>query len=343
MTKGNKIWPVLVAAVVEISCLPTLGLYASTPGNNSPSSDLTSTPSSTPPSSTPSSDKPAPKAPAQPSDNPRIPPFITQPTGPIIPNEPRSYPAPSNPNRPADNFTAKIKIPSEQPIVPVQPRSKLLFNFKKYGYRSSKISSTSPSLPPKESEQSLALRSQVDEASNDAMQATYDNKNDSMLLNAQNQLFNKISALQSTNAAVSKQEYNDNLATRNHIQVRTRESSATIREFELEIKINAIKFAKARGEDFKLIILARAYADLWQARWDKYLALSGEAQADRDYYASVLAQVGELYRTKNISEADLIRAQRDFDQAAITLDLANRLAEESKNHLDEFRKIVSAP
>ena len=205
------------------------------------------------------------------------------------------------------------------------------------GFLKSGSTSTSSSA---ESEQSLVFRNQIYEARNDEVQAEFDNKNDMMLHDVQKHLVELISATQNTSGAVSLQEYNENLSVLHRLELRIQESSSRMLEYQADAKVNTIRLGKALGGDFKIADLARAYADLWQARLDKSNAIVGEAQADRDYYLGVASQSKKLHLSQNLSDFDFIRAQRDLDQADIVCSAANELVERNQSHLADFNKIL---
>ncbi len=281
----------------------------------------------------------APAPPRPPSPPPPVPSPPPAPNRPPPVSAPILQPPPYVPPLPPTTAAPPLKLIVVESKISMPEREPLLFSYKRFGRRSSKVTSSSAIPPVSQTEQTLTLIAQGNEARNDALVAKFDYENDLMLIEASNKIFEKIKALYGTNA-VSRQEYEESRAGLLRLRFKSQESYSRMLEYLGEAKINDIKLAKARGAEFQVVTLARAYSDLWKARLDKVVAIESEARADFDYAAFVVGIARTLAEKNAISDAEMIKTQKDADQARIVWRLASEIVQQNTRNLEQSMQIV---
>ncbi len=177
--------------------------------------------------------------------------------------------------------------------------------------------------------QSLAMDTLEKEAENDALISRREYENNLQMVNINQRLHAQIQQ-EYSKGAIPRQTFDESATRLAKSIAQAEESKSKWAEFEAEVAIDRLRLAQAQGTVIALSEIAKAYTNLWDARVSKAKSGRDEAQADSDYFASVLAMYQRLRPQNAVSLTELLQSQRDAEQSAIVLKLAEDLVDQNQ-------------
>jgi hypothetical protein len=280
--------------------------------------------------------------PPPPPDSPKFPnPFAGQNQGaPTPPPEPP--PILNEVRPPLQNFVFNVQKPPVLPKKAADPLRLIFPGRGKTGYRSNAYFDASQVAPPgKINDFQLFLLTLLHEAQNDARIAKHEHELDQINL----ELHRKIHAMHEAlvaKKAISPMEFEASKTKVEKLVQKSLESKARWQEFRAEQHLTSLRIGQTQGKVVPVGEMARAYERIWECRVEKVQAAEAQAKADADYFDYVLAIQTKLFAAKAGTKEDVIRAQRDSEDAHTVLKLAGELVEANIHNQHEMADIASA-
>lgn len=238
-----------------------------------------------------------------------------------------------------------VKVPTYKPFErPLrkkesEPRRVLIPGRGKYGYRSAaSFEGVTPA--GQTNDYLLFLQTLLREAENDALIAKHEHDVD--LINVeQNRSLHAMNEKLLVSKAVTPMDFEQTRAKLRKSEFKSDESKAREQEYIAEQELTKIRIEQTKGKQISLGTLARAYARIWEVRVDKVIAVESQARVDWEYFRYAADIQRGLYVKHVATKEDVIRADRDVEDAAVVLRLATKLREQNKRNWNEALESAS--
>ncbi len=197
----------------------------------------------------------------------------------------------------------------------------------------------SDAVPGVISEAIIGMVTTLRESENDVQATKHEYESDLEKVETTRQLHAQNDALYRKNV-IPKQTFEESFTALKKAVDKAEGAKARWMEYEAEVAINRWRLAQAKGETVTLVDKAKSHLRLWEARLAKVKAAENEAKAGFDYALLSYDIVKALEKTHAASRADVISAQRDWEEGVVLLKLAKKLVDRNTAHVEEAKDAV---